>query len=49
MFEKADRKNKIKYQKLGELMITTLKTKDDPAKIAKMLVEYIESEGNKNG
>ena len=49
MFEKAERKNKIKYQKLGELMITTLKTKDDPAKMAEKLVEYIESEGNKNG
>ena len=48
MFEKAEKKDKIKYQKLGELMINTLKTKDDPAKIAEMIVEYIKRGGDKN-
>lgn len=48
MFEKADRKDKVKYQKLGELMMSTLRAKDDPSEIAEKVVRFIEGEQNKD-
>lgn len=44
IFEKADKKDKVKYQKLGELLMNTFRAKYDPKEIAEKVVKFIEDD-----